>query len=181
MKTHLLFVGLICCLTSPAYANNISHYASVMPQPSVKTYAASRNSENGSPRIHSITVDGDLNDTRNAVVDRAIYKAAKTTLMHNYDWFRVVVQNVDRGEAYSEGRRPLQSGYQSVPVRECGPSICTTTYKKTHNGQARATQSNHISEYFSAHLKIEMGFGHIAEADNVYKVFDARGGKPKFK
>jgi len=134
--------------------------------------------ERVSPRLYSITVNGDGNDSKEKVLNKALYKASKKTLKYDYDWFRIVENETEKERVIYRDRSRAQAGFETVPERHCGLLGCTTRTRTHYSGHIGTNWPDKKDEVYSITLEFEMGIGRIADYENVY---DARKTKRDLK
>ncbi len=180
MKMYLLYTALILSTANPVLASELKGTVNAQSNTNVFANASTqRNSaERVSPRIYSVTVDGDRKDTREDVVEKALYKAAKKTLKYDYDWFRVVETDIDRERIGNTRSSKIHSGFETRPYRECGLLGCTTTHRTNYNSRISSNGDSRSRVYYSVVLEYEMGKGQVLNPGEIY---DANQAKREFK
>jgi len=135
-------------------------------------YAAEASPSSVQLKAYEVTVQGDRNDSREDVMHRALYKAAKKTLKENQLWFQVIEvrTKIDR-----ENRL---SGFERVPHRKCGLLGCSTTYSTHYRSGFESNTFDREDTYHSVTLEYQMGSGDVAYGKNIYDAYQA---KKKYK
>ncbi|RKQ69616.1 hypothetical protein DES40_2419 [Litorimonas taeanensis] len=125
-----------------------------------------------SDRVYDVRAEGNRRDSRDDVIDEALYKAAQKTLNKDYDWFRVLDRDTDRETVYSDrGGSSFEARYERVPVQRCGLLACSTSYETQRSGYIEARSPERRETRYSVTLEFEMGTGPMPRSGEVY---DAR-------
>lgn len=182
MTKYLLSAALILAAASPVLANEVEGTVDFKVQSGSSVSDVSHDqtfyTERVSPRVFSVTVDGDKNDSREEVIEKALYKAAKKTLKYDYDWFRVVETDVERERVRKARSGGFEGGFETRPVRQCGLLGCSTTHRTSYRADVSSDRFERSRVYYSAVMEFEMGTGRVQKPGEIY---DARHAKREFK
>jgi len=134
--------------------------------------------ERVSPRIMEVTVEGKKRDSRNEVMDEALYKAARKTLKNDYDWFRILDREIEKETEVTRRGSGFSGSYERVPERSCGLLGCTTRYRTEYNNEFNVRMNEREDTVYTITLEYQMGTGPTRGDTDVY---DARIVKNSFK
>ena len=152
-----------------AYAGDISGSATVEINKG-SSYSAPA-TERVSTQTYIVSVDGDGNDSRRKVLNKALVKAAKKTLKYDYDWFRIVERETDKETRTTRRRGGFEGSFHTVPERRCGLLSCRTTTRTYYSGGVSSDFPDREDTVYTVTLEFRMGIGPVQDTDSVY---DAR-------
>lgn len=122
-------------------------------------------------RTYNVKVSGDRSDSRDEVMDKALYKAAKETLSKDYTWFRIVNRDTEEVTRETRDRSHIGADFERRPVRSCGLLTCSTSYETRYSGEIGTRDRVRNDTTYTVRLEYEMGTGIVNYNDRVY---DAR-------
>jgi flavin-binding protein dodecin len=155
----LTMITLYSCASQTAYvpATNGNDYG----------YTESRITENR----YRIDFRGDSRTSSNDVKDMALLRASELTLLHDYDWFRVVSQDTQQNITTTpEATNRVTSGRQVY--RDCGLLGCTTTVTPAYSGIDVITVQE--VDRFTTSIEIVMGRGELEDSTTAYDASQLR-------
>jgi|GEM_PF-1529257 len=169
---------LTCALPLTAFAGSevngsISAHATIGTSSSYNPQT-----ERVSLRTYDVKVRGDRRDSRDEVMDKALYKAAKETLSKDYDWFRVIDSDTEEVTVETRDRSRASAGFERRPVRSCGLLSCSTSYETSYRGGFETRDRVREESTYTVRLEYEMGTGSVQDRDRVY---DARIVKSSYR
>lgn len=172
LNKNVLIIALSAAVISPVTAhaqqtykqNDASISQSYHMDSSWKVATLTRTSE----KKRKVTIDGKRRESRNDVMDEALYEAAQKTLDINDTWFRVISRDVDTETSYSNRDNGLEARYERVPVRNCGLLGCTTEYRTERSTSFSARTINREETKYSVTLRFETGKGPKPSGSDVY-------------
>jgi len=148
----LALTSMFIVLSGPSYAADMSDTADW----------------NTTHRVFDVTVEGGRNDSRSEVMEKALYKAAKSTLKKDFEWFRVVERDTDKEIHTTRSRGSATPGFSRVPERHCGLLGCSTNYRTHYRGGFDTTTDERVDARYSVTLEYQMGIGPVKKTDDVY-------------
>lgn len=120
---------------------------------------------------YRVSFRGNTNTTDDEVKDMALLRASELTLLNNYDWFRIVVQETNEQQS---GTAQVGTALATPPTtyRSCGALGCTTTVVP---GQATVLvdDGDGRSRYVTT-IEIVMGEGPVEDPTTVYDASELR-------
>lgn len=114
---------------------------------------------------YRVNFNGNSTTTSNEVKDMALLRAAELTRLNDYDWFRVMNQELTED---STERTSVSTGLPAGRdvYRSCGLFGCTTTVSPAYSTIDITTRPG--NDVFSTSIEIVMGAGEVEDRTAVY-------------
>ena len=171
MRTLFLTTGaaLFMLVPSSAIADDINIDGEVRTE--MRSAQATPETERVSVQTFEVSYEGGKNESLNEVLDEALYMAAQKTLDYDYDWFRIKERDTEKDKIETRNRAGIETGFETVPVRECGLLGCSTRYRTYYRGYVGNDFRERDDALYTVTLEFEMGTGRVIDD---HKVYDAR-------